>query len=106
MTLEELDELSEEGYDEAARRRAPRHLMRPPGPSVLCSHRPVLPELFGLLGIDEEPLSPASWWSCHHRKGRLVATERHLRSERGQTADLRAVQMLDASRPSRQPPRR
>ena len=48
--------------------------MAAPGSSVLCSHRPVLPELFGLLGVDEEPLSPGELVVCHHRKG---AARRH-----------------------------
>jgi len=37
----------------------------------------VLPELFWLLNLEEEPLSPAEMVVCHHRRGRLLATERH-----------------------------
>ena len=77
VALEEVVELSEEEYDEASARLFLDTLMTAPGSSVLCSHRPVLPELFGLLGIEEEPLSPAELVVCHQRKGRLVATERH-----------------------------
>jgi phosphohistidine phosphatase SixA/8-oxo-dGTP pyrophosphatase MutT (NUDIX family) len=78
VPLEEVEELSEEGYDEARAQTLLDLLMTAPGSSALCSHRPVLPELFTLLGIDEEPLSPAEMIVVHHRKGRLVATERHL----------------------------
>jgi 8-oxo-dGTP pyrophosphatase MutT (NUDIX family)/phosphohistidine phosphatase SixA len=78
VPLEEVDELSEEEYDEASARTLLDLVMDAPGSSVLCSHRPVLPDLFGLLGIHEEPLSPAELVVVHHRKGRLVATERHL----------------------------
>jgi 8-oxo-dGTP diphosphatase len=46
--------------------------------AVLCSHRPVLPQIFAELGVTEEPLSPGEMVVCHHRKGRVVATERHL----------------------------
>ncbi|MGN6161861.1 MAG: NUDIX hydrolase [Marmoricola sp.] len=46
--------------------------------AVVCSHRPVLPEFFAHLGIQEEPLAPAEFVTCHHRKGRIVAIERHL----------------------------
>jgi 8-oxo-dGTP pyrophosphatase MutT (NUDIX family)/phosphohistidine phosphatase SixA len=46
--------------------------------AVLCSHRPVLPQIFSELGIEEEPLSPGELVVCHHRKGRVLATERHL----------------------------
>jgi phosphohistidine phosphatase SixA len=70
-------ELSEEGYDEASAQTLLDLLMKAHGSSVLCSHRPVLPELFNLLGIDEEPLSPAEMVVVHHRMGQLVATERH-----------------------------
>jgi hypothetical protein len=77
IPLEEVDELSEEEYDESDARRLLDALIAAPGASVLCSHRPVLPELFALLGIHEEPLSPAELVVCHHRKGHLLATERH-----------------------------
>jgi len=46
--------------------------------AVICSHRPVLPLIFEELGIQEEPLAPAEMVVCHHRKGRVVATERYL----------------------------
>lgn len=46
--------------------------------SVICSHRPVLPLIFAELGVEEEPLAPGELVVCHHRKGRVVATERHL----------------------------
>jgi hypothetical protein len=44
---------------------------------ALCSHRPVLPDLFDLLGISEEPLSPAELVVAHHRRGAIFAIERH-----------------------------
>ena len=46
VPLEEVEELSEEEYDEASARTLLDMLMAAPGSSVLCSHRPVLPELF------------------------------------------------------------
>jgi len=46
--------------------------------AVLCSHRPVLPQIFDVLGVEEEPLAPGEIVVCHHRKGRVVATERYL----------------------------
>jgi phosphohistidine phosphatase SixA len=46
--------------------------------AVLCSHRPVLPEILAALGVAEEPLAPGEMVVCHHRKGRVVAVERHL----------------------------
>lgn len=46
--------------------------------AVLCSHRPVLPQVFDVLGITEEPLAAGEMVVCHHRKGRVLATERYL----------------------------
>jgi len=46
--------------------------------AVLCSHRPVLPQIFEALGIAEEPLGPGELVVVHHRKTRVVATERYL----------------------------
>ncbi|MCW2786709.1 MAG: hydrolase [Marmoricola sp.] len=46
--------------------------------AVLCSHRPVLPKVFDLLGITEEPLSPGEIIVCHHRKRHVLSTERYL----------------------------
>ena len=80
VPLEELAELSEEGYDASGCRTILDTLMAAPGSSVLCTHRPVLPELFAHLGITEEPLSAGELVVVHHRKGRLVTTERHLPS--------------------------
>ena len=77
IPLEEVDELSEEEYDEPGAATLLEALMRAPGSSALCSHRPVLPELFRLLGFEEEPLAPSEMIVVHHRKGLVVATERH-----------------------------
>jgi 8-oxo-dGTP pyrophosphatase MutT (NUDIX family)/phosphohistidine phosphatase SixA len=77
LPVHEVDELSEEEFHESTAAAFLAHLMTTPEPSVLCSHRPVLPRLFEILGISEEPLAPAESVVCHHRKGRLVATERH-----------------------------
>lgn len=77
LALEPLEELSEEGYDTRAACRLVAALMADPEPSVVCSHRPVLPELFGMVGVREEPLSPAELVVCHHRDGALLGVERH-----------------------------
>jgi 8-oxo-dGTP diphosphatase len=53
-------------------------LLRDKESSLLCSHRPVLPAIFGVLGVAEEPLAPGEMVVYHHRKGRVVASERHL----------------------------
>ena len=82
LPLTELDELSEEGFDEAAADALLSELLSTPEPSVLCSHRPALPRLLGFLGVEEEPLAPGEVVVCHHRKGSVVATERHSPTQR------------------------
>ena len=85
VPLEELEMLSEEGYDEAGCRTLLDTLMSAPGSSAVCSHRPILPDLFTHLGIEEEPLSAGELVVVHHRKGRLVTSERHLPLDRDTT---------------------
>jgi 8-oxo-dGTP diphosphatase len=83
LPMTELEELSEEGFDEVAAGRLLSELLATPEPSVVCSHRPALPRLLELLGVEEEPLAPGELVVCHHRKGAVVATERHTPSRRG-----------------------
>ena len=78
IPLVELDELSEEGHDEAQAATVLRDLVATQESSVLCSHRPVLPGLLEGLGLTEEPLSPAEVVVCHHHRGTVVTSERHL----------------------------
>ena len=81
--MSELDELSEEGFDEA-RRASARGAADDPGAdgrSAATGRR--LPRIFELLGVEEEPLAPGEVVVCHHRKGAVVATERHAPSRRG-----------------------
>jgi 8-oxo-dGTP pyrophosphatase MutT (NUDIX family)/phosphohistidine phosphatase SixA len=46
-------------------------------PTVLCTHRPVLPTVFDALGLEDPKLEPGEMVVVHLRKGRVVATERH-----------------------------
>ena len=46
-------------------------------PTVICSHRPVLPMLVEYLGVDVPDLEPASMLVVHHRKGDILAVELH-----------------------------
>ena len=45
--------------------------------AVLCTHRPVLPEVLDALGIETEKLAPGEMVVVHHRKGRIAAFERY-----------------------------
>ncbi|WP_134766770.1 NUDIX hydrolase [Nocardioides sp. 1609] len=47
-------------------------------PTVLCTHRPVLPEVLEALGVRADPLETAELLVLHVRKGRVVGSERHL----------------------------
>jgi 8-oxo-dGTP diphosphatase len=44
-------------------------------PTVVCSHRPVFPDLYAAAGVDKVKLEPGGMLVVHHRKGRPVATE-------------------------------
>lgn len=78
LGLEQQPGLSEDGWTPDSVRETVSMLLAQKESSVLCSHRPVLPEILAALGVDEEPLAPGELVVCHHRKGRVVATERHL----------------------------
>jgi 8-oxo-(d)GTP phosphatase len=75
-----LDLLSEEGVRPRRLRREVRAAvatLADSGPTALCSHRPVLPEIFAALGVDDPDLEKADLLVVHLRKGRVVAVEQH-----------------------------
>ena len=80
--LETRRALSEE--DATAKRvgRVVADLLEGDRGAVVCSHRPVLPLVLGALGVDPATmageLEPGEMLVAHVRKGRVVATERHL----------------------------
>jgi 8-oxo-dGTP diphosphatase len=78
LEIETLAGLNEEDSSPGTVKRAVKALLATKESSVLCTHRPVLPGLLAALGVDEEPLGPGEIVVCHHRKGRVVATERYL----------------------------
>ncbi len=45
---------------------------------ALCTHRPVLPEVFAALGLADPGLEAGEMLVAHLRKGLVVGTERHL----------------------------
>ncbi|HEX7715801.1 MAG TPA: NUDIX hydrolase [Marmoricola sp.] len=69
--------VNEEDATSASVRELVDELLAQKESAVLCSHRPVLPQILEELGITEEPLAPGEMVVCHHRKGRVVAVERH-----------------------------
>ncbi|WP_158604498.1 NUDIX hydrolase [Nocardioides mangrovicus] len=52
-------------------------LLADPEPTVVCTHRPLLPGLLDHLGIDVPTLSPGDLVVAHHRRQRLRAAELH-----------------------------
>ncbi|KQY56953.1 MULTISPECIES: NUDIX hydrolase [unclassified Nocardioides] len=46
--------------------------------TVLCTHRPVLPDVFFTLGLADPGLEPGQMFVVHLRDGSVVATECHL----------------------------
>ena len=45
--------------------------------AVLCTHRPVLPSVYDALGIAREHHATGELVVVHHRRGRVLAVERH-----------------------------
>lgn len=75
LPIEEVPDLDEERADPVA---TLDELLGDGESAVLCTHRPVLPAVLARLGIEEEPLAPGEMVVCHHRRGRVEATERYL----------------------------
>lgn len=78
LAVQGTPEVNEEDATPASVRGIVDQLLASKENAVLCSHRPVLPTILEALGVEEEPLAPGEFVVCHHRKGRVVATERYL----------------------------
>lgn len=72
------DGLSEEDATTVGVADRVRELVDATKRTVICSHRPVLPAVFEALGLDDPRLEPGEMVVVHLRRGRIVATERHL----------------------------
>lgn len=70
------DELSEEGASVDGIVELVDTLLEAGESAVLCTHRPVLPTVLDALGVPDVTLEPATMLVVHHRKGRVVASER------------------------------
>ncbi len=77
LEVEVTDGLSEEdGTPETVAAVVDRLLARRE-PTLLCTHRPLLPWVWDALGIPEHKLEPGAMLVAHHRRDRVVATEQH-----------------------------
>jgi 8-oxo-dGTP diphosphatase len=45
--------------------------------TVICSHRPVIPDIFATAGVAEIGLAPASMVVLHRRQGKVLDLEQH-----------------------------
>lgn len=63
-TLENVTELVQELVERGKR-------------TVLCTHRPVLPAVFDVLGLEDPKLEPGEMVVVHHRRGEVRAFERY-----------------------------
>ncbi len=77
LDLEVTDKLSEEDATEVTVAGEVDRLLALREPTLLCTHRPVLPWVFASLGLDDTPLEPGAFLVVHHRHGRLVSIEHH-----------------------------
>ena len=48
------------------------------GPTVICGHRPVLPDVFAALGVADQKLAKGEMAVIHLHRGAVLAIERHL----------------------------
>jgi 8-oxo-(d)GTP phosphatase len=77
VDLEVRDDLTQEEATGRGVRAQVDRLLGSPEPTVLCTHRPVLPMVLSALGLPVQPLDPAGVLVAHHRRGHVVAVERH-----------------------------
>lgn len=73
----EHDGLSEEGASVESVLDIVEEIVHSGEDTLLCTHRPLLPRVFDVLALEVDKLAPGELVVCHHRRGRVVATERH-----------------------------
>lgn len=67
--------ISEEGARPKRLRETVRKALQSERPIALCSHRPVLPDIFRALGIAPIALEPGALVVVHRHRGKVVAVE-------------------------------
>jgi len=77
VDLDVTDDLAEEDARQPAVEAVVHDLLASTTPTVLCTHRPVLPLVTAALGLRDPHLEPAGMLVVHHRNGQVVATEQH-----------------------------
>ncbi|MGI8614505.1 MAG: NUDIX hydrolase [Nocardioidaceae bacterium] len=69
--------LTEEDATLGAVAATARSLLAAKTPVVVCTHRPVVPQLFAALGLPSTALEPAQLLVLHRRDGEVLGTELH-----------------------------
>jgi phosphohistidine phosphatase SixA len=77
VEIEDTDDLSQEDATPELATKHVQALLARKEPSVLCTHRPVLPWVFEALDLEPRELATGAAVVVHHRNGRVVATEEH-----------------------------
>lgn len=75
-TFLEIDDRLAEDTRAAQVTRSVTALLDRKKPVVLCSHRPTLPWIFDAIGTDVHELATGEAIVVHHRKGKVIATEK------------------------------
>lgn len=77
FAMRELDGLSEEDATRKSVGKIVDDLLEADAGALLCTHRPVLPEVFDALGLERIKMEPGGLLVVHHRKGAIAAVEQH-----------------------------
>ena len=77
VTIRVDPDLSEEGERAAAARKLVAAFANDGKPTVVCTHRPVLPVVFAAIGLTDPKLDAGELLVVHRHTGAIVATERH-----------------------------
>jgi 8-oxo-dGTP pyrophosphatase MutT (NUDIX family)/phosphohistidine phosphatase SixA len=75
LKVREDEGLSEEGATRKSLTLAAEKALVSTKNTVICSHRPVLPDLFEVLGLEPVALAPGEMAVLHHRRGDVCAFE-------------------------------
>ena len=77
LEVEVTPDLSEEDATPEAVERMVHELLERREPVVLCTHRPVLPHVYEVLGVRDPKLDAGAMLVVHHRRGQVVGLEQH-----------------------------
>ena len=76
-----IDGLSEEDATEVGVTDLVLGLLAAKEPTVVCTHRPVIPLVLATLGVTDPGLDPAGMLVVHHRRGQVLSLEHHVPHE-------------------------